>query len=113
MKIIKNIPEMQSQALRLRQAGRYVGFVPTMGALHPGHLSLVRRALRENDAVVVSLFVNPLQFGPREDFQKYPRTPAKDLALLKKEKVDLIFIPSADAMYPAGYSTAVRVPALD
>src|SRR5207249_2204456 len=99
MKIIKNIPEMQTWSLRGRPLGRSVGFVPTMGALHPGHLSLVRRARRENDVVVVSLFVNPLQFGPREDFRKYPRTPAKDLELLKQEKADLVFIPSADAMY--------------
>jgi pantoate--beta-alanine ligase len=113
MKIIKSITEMQSWALRARPQGGSLGFVPTMGALHHGHGALVQRARRENDAVIVSIFVNPLQFGPKEDFKKYPRTLARDLALLKKEKVDIVFVPSAQEMYPEGGSTTIRVPSLD
>jgi pantoate--beta-alanine ligase len=84
-----------------------------MGALHQGHAALVRRARRENDAVVVSIFVNPLQFGPKEDFKKYPRSLSKDYQLLKKEHVDVGFVPSAQAMYPQGGTTQIRVNALD
>jgi pantoate--beta-alanine ligase len=83
-----------------------------MGALHQGHGSLVRRARRENDAVVVSIFVNPLQFGPKEDFKKYPRTLARDLALLRKERVDIVFVPKAEAMYGQSTTTKIRVPSL-
>jgi len=113
MKIIKSIAEMQNWAARARRQGYSIGFVPTMGALHQGHLSLIRRARRENDAVIASLFVNPLQFGPKEDLKKYPRTLAKDLALLKKERADIVFVPSAEAMYGSGYTTTIRVPSLD
>jgi pantoate--beta-alanine ligase len=113
MKVITSIPEMQTWALRVRRQGNALGFVPTMGALHHGHMALVSRARRENDAVVVSIFVNPTQFGPKEDFKKYPRTLAKDLALLKKEKVDVVFAPTATAMYSEGASSRIRVPALD
>src|ERR1017187_2698810 len=99
MKTIDSILTMQTVAQKFKRGGLTIGFVPTMGALHDGHLSLVRRARRENDAVVVSIFVNPLQFDPTEDFKKYPRILAKDLALLKKEKVDVVFVPSAEEMY--------------
>lgn len=85
-----------------RGAGRTVGFVPTMGSLHEGHASLVRRARRENETVVVSIFVNPLQFGPSEDLQTYPRDLERDLALLKEEGADLVFTPADDEMYPDG-----------
>jgi pantoate--beta-alanine ligase len=113
VKLVTSIPEMQAWATSVRRRGLSLGFVPTMGALHQGHLSLVRRARRENDMVVVSIFVNPLQFGPQEDLKKYPRTLAKDVALLKKDKVDVVFAPSAATMYPEGSSAQVRIAALD
>jgi pantoate--beta-alanine ligase len=95
---------------RLRsQAGGSVGFVPTMGYLHEGHLSLVRRARAENALVVASIFVNPTQFGPSEDFGRYPRDPQRDLALLQQEKTDIVFMPSAVEMYPEGFNTYVDV----
>ncbi|MBM4445012.1 MAG: pantoate--beta-alanine ligase [Chloroflexi bacterium] len=86
-----------------------LGFVPTMGYLHEGHLVLVRRAKAENGAVAVSIFVNPAQFGPKEDFARYPRDPERDLALLEKEKTDLVFMPDAGEMYPHGFVTWVDV----
>ncbi len=89
--------------------GRSIGLVPTMGALHAGHLSLVATARRENDVVVVSHFVNPLQFGPNEDFARYPRDWEGDLAALTEAEVDAIYRPSVDAMYPPGATTRVHV----
>jgi pantoate--beta-alanine ligase len=99
--------------LRERRAeGRSVGLVPTMGALHEGHLSLIRRARAENGAVVVSLFVNPTQFGPNEDFARYPRAFARDRQLTESEGADALFAPPVEEMYPPGFQTAVDVPEL-
>ena len=92
-----------------RQLAEPVGFVPTMGYFHEGHLALVRQARAENPSVVVSIFVNPTQFGPQEDFKKYPRDPQRDLALLQKEKTDIVFMPSAAEMYPPQFSSWVEV----
>jgi len=109
MRIAKTIAETRMTVRELRADGRSVGLVPTMGALHAGHLSLVRAAQAQCDAVVVSIFVNPTQFGPNEDFAKYPRTWEADCALLESEGVELIFAPGAGEMYPAGANTFVEV----
>ena len=109
MRILKTVAETQSACARLRAEGRTLGLVPTMGALHEGHMSLVRAARAACDVVVVSIFVNPTQFGPNEDFSKYPRTFENDCALLEREGVDLIFAPAVEEMYPAGASTFVLV----
>ena len=109
MRISKTIAETRAAVRELRAAGRTVGLVPTMGALHAGHVSLVRAARKQCDAVVVSLFVNPTQFGPNEDFAKYPRTWDSDCALLEREGVELVFGPGAEEMYPVGASTFVEV----
>jgi len=106
MQIAKNIAEMK--AMRIKSLGS-VGFVPTMGYLHQGHLALVKQARDENSAVVVSIFVNPTQFGPTEDFKSYPRDTERDLAMLQKEKTDIVFMPSAEEMYPEGFDSWVDV----
>ena len=106
---------MQTLAAAWRRKGQTIGFVPTMGALHRGHLALVARAREENDRVVVSVFVNPLQFGPKEDFKRYPRPFAKDSALCRAAGVDAVFHPAVEAMYPQGAATRIEVagPALE
>jgi len=106
MQIAKTIAEMK--ALRMKSPGS-VGFVPTMGYLHQGHLALVKQARDENSTVVVSIFVNPTQFGPTEDFKAYPRDTERDLAMLKKEKTDIVFMPSAEEMYPGEFNSWVEV----
>jgi pantoate--beta-alanine ligase len=109
MRIVKTVAEMQSVCRELRMKGYSLGFVPTMGALHEGHLSLVRRARSECDTVVASIFVNPLQFAPGEDFAKYPRTFETDRRSLEAERVDILFAPDAAEMYPNGSVTTVTV----
>ncbi len=100
---------MLEASRRWRAGGRSIGLVPTMGALHAGHLRLVERARRENDVVVVSIFVNPLQFGPNEDLSRYPRDLRRDSGLLGEAEVDAIYRPPTEAMYPRGATTRVRV----
>jgi pantoate--beta-alanine ligase len=112
MKIIKTVREMQQLSDELRRTKR-IAFVPTMGYLHEGHLALVRRAKELGHIVVVSIFVNPIQFGPQEDLAKYPRDFGRDSALLDKEKTDIIFYPDADEMYPGAFSTYVEVKKLE
>jgi len=109
MEVVHTIPELRAAVARARQAGKAIGFVPTMGCLHEGHLSLIRRAKQEAAFVVVSIFVNPTQFGPSEDFSKYPRTFAEDRAGCEAAGADVIFAPAAADFYPAGASTWVDV----
>jgi len=109
MEIIRTIREMQDFADRVRASGRILGFVPTMGYLHQGHLSLVRSARQECDVVVVSIFVNPTQFGPGEDLSTYPRNFERDAVLLKDEKTDVVFYPPISEMYPEPSLTGIHV----
>ena len=109
MKIIETPDDMQRFSRGVRRAGKRLGFVPTMGALHEGHLSLVRAARKQSDCVAVSIFVNPLQFGPSEDFSKYPRNFERDCQLLEAENVEVVFAPKVEAMYPAGAKTFVEI----
>ena len=106
MKTVRTVAELREA---LRDASRTVGLVPTMGAFHEGHLSLIRAAREENETVVVSLFVNPAQFGPSEDFGAYPRDEQRDAELAESEGVDFLFIPAVDEVYPEGFDTTVEV----
>src|SRR5215467_6957156 len=112
MLILTSAAEVTAVSKEARRAGKSVGFVPTMGALHQGHLSLVRTARAQADVVIASVFVNPLQFGPNEDFSKYPRDAERDSAMLAAEKTDYLFLPSVDEMYPPGATTWVNVEGL-
>jgi len=112
MKIIRTVRSMAAWSERLRREGVTIGFVPTMGALHDGHRSLIRAARLQCDALVVSIFINPAQFSPTEDLSAYPRPIACDRALCREEGVDVCFEPTALGMYPEGFQTTVTVPAL-
>ena len=109
MQIVATISEMQALAESLRTKGQRIGFVPTMGFLHEGHLSLMREARKQSDIVVVSIFVNPTQFGPAEDFERYPRDPEEDTIKCKAEGVDIIFMPSSEDLYHPGQEVNVNV----
>jgi len=109
MEVITSVSEMQSRAAKLRSDGKVIGFVPTMGYFHEGHLSLMRRARSECDIVVVSIFVNPIQFVPGEDYERYPRDVERDLRMAEGVGVDIVFHPSVEEMYPEGYATYVNV----
>ena len=109
MEIIAKIPAVKQAIQKQKSSKKNIGFIPTMGFLHEGHLSLVRESLKQTDTTVVSIFVNPTQFGPDEDFEEYPRDLEKDAALLENLGVDIVFIPDHQDMYPEGYKTYVEV----
>ncbi|MFH2001487.1 MAG: pantoate--beta-alanine ligase, partial [Planctomycetota bacterium] len=113
MQVISSIPDMWKISDQVREQGRIMGFVPTMGALHEGHMSLIQESMEACDVTVVSIFVNPTQFGPGEDFDNYPRDLQKDRALLESRGCDVLFTLSKEEMYPKGFETwveAVRLP---
>ena len=109
MQVLTTVREMRAACRAIRRNGQSLGLVPTMGALHAGHIALVRAARSQCDVVAASIFVNPTQFGPNEDFAKYPRTFERDCAMLKSEGVALVFAPQPEEMYPAGAGTIVEV----
>jgi len=112
MKVVRSVAEMKALAREWRRQGKRIGLVPTMGYLHEGHLSLVRTSKGRADVTAVSIFVNPTQFGPNEDFQKYPRDLEKDTAYLEQGGADCLFTPAAADVYPPGYRTFVEVTGL-
>ncbi len=109
MEIIETAEAMRAWSFRQKRLGKTIGFVPTMGALHEGHISLMRAAVQGNDLGVASIFVNPTQFAPNEDFSKYPRTFEGDVRMCTEAGIQAIYAPTGDSMYPAGYSTYVTV----
>ena len=109
MKVLRTVQEIQAFSKAAKDAGRSIGLVPTMGALHEGHLTLMRRARQENDVVIASVFVNPTQFGPNEDFDAYPRRFEEDCKKMETIPVDAVFHPEPKEMYPEGYCTYVNV----
>jgi pantoate--beta-alanine ligase len=109
MQTVVDIEKMKILVERLKEKGKSIGFVPTMGFLHEGHLSLVKQSLAKSDVTVVSIFVNPSQFGPNEDFRDYPRDFEKDSLLLSEMGIDILFAPREEQMYPSGYQTYVQV----
>lgn len=109
MKTVKLVSEVRAEICSMKKKGQRIGFVPTMGYLHEGHLSLVKRSVEECDATVVSIFVNPTQFGPAEDYSRYPRDTARDGELLRSRDADLLFIPTVEEIYGEGFSTFVEV----
>ena len=112
MRTVRTVKELREALAPERRAGRSIGLVPTMGAFHGGHLSLIRRAREQTDVVVVSLFINPAQFGPNEDLGSYPRDEGRDAELATAEGVDILFAPAADEVYPDGFATTVSVGSL-
>ncbi len=109
MKIVTNPAEMKNLSITFQRAGKTVGLVPTMGALHKGHVSLIKAAQRHCDMVVTSIFVNPIQFGPAEDFSKYPRPFESDCSVAEQSGCDVVFAPAKDDMYPSDHATYVHV----
>ncbi|MCP4747698.1 MAG: pantoate--beta-alanine ligase [Desulfobacteraceae bacterium] len=109
MDIIRTKSDLREIVNKALGKGQTIGLIPTMGFLHEGHLSLMRRARRENDLVIVSVFVNPTQFGPNEDLEAYPRDSEKDITLMRSVNADIAFFPDADDIYPYGYATYVQV----
>lgn len=107
--VINTVKEMQAIAQHIKASGQSIGFIPTMGALHEGHLSMMRRSVEENDVTVISVFVNPLQFGPNEDYDAYPRQIDKDVSLVKAIHVDYVFHPSVEEMYPDELGITLKV----
>lgn len=112
MHIIRTLQDLHTWRQQQQSTGRSIGFVPTMGYLHEGHLTLCRVARPEVDVLAVSIFVNPLQFGPNEDLSRYPRDEAGDLARLELVGVDMVFLPTPESMYPKGFATSVEVEGL-
>lgn len=112
MKVLQDSKALRTALSDFRKNNKRIGFVPTMGYLHEGHLSIMRQAKKENRVVVVSIFVNPLQFGPKEDFWRYPRNLVRDKSLLEKEKIDFLFVPALKQFYGPDFQTAVSVKAL-
>ena len=108
VRVIESPSKLSRLVSALKQGRKRIGFVPTMGSLHEGHLSLVQCARKENDLVIVSIFVNPIQFGPKEDFGRYPRNLKRDLRLLSKEKVDFVFAPSVRSIYPKSFRSHLK-----
>lgn len=111
-RVVRSVQQLRNEVACARSAGRKIGLVPTMGALHAGHLSLVEAACDECDTTIVTIFVNPTQFGPQEDFARYPRTMQQDLELLSQAGTDIVFAPDRSTIYPEGFSTYVEPPAI-
>src|SRR5579862_5155183 len=112
MEILRTVQELRARVRAVRSPGKTIGLVPTMGALHAGHASLIRAAREQSGMVIVTIFVNPTQFGPNEDYARYPRTFEADCALARAEGADVIFAPPVEELYPAGAATFVEVEGL-